>query len=86
LKLPQDDGRAQLFHPLPQRPRRLATPEGSADNPAVATEYAQLKQRLAAAHPHDLDAYMDGKDAFIKETETQAQKWAATRPPHTPPV
>lgn len=45
----------------------------------VAREYSQLKQRLAAAHPLDLEAYMDGKEAFIRQTEAKALAWAARR-------
>lgn len=41
----------------------------------IALEYSKLKQRLAAAHPFDLDAYMDGKDAFIRQTEAEALEW-----------
>ena len=43
----------------------------------VAQEYSQLKQRLAAAHPLDLEAYMDGKDAFIRDIEAKALEWAS---------
>jgi GrpB-like predicted nucleotidyltransferase (UPF0157 family) len=45
----------------------------------VADHYAALKLRLAAAHPSDIEAYMDGKDAFIKEAEAKALSWAARR-------
>jgi GrpB-like predicted nucleotidyltransferase (UPF0157 family) len=41
----------------------------------IAQEYSQLKQRLVAAHPLDLEAYMDGKDAFIRQTEAAAMEW-----------
>jgi GrpB-like predicted nucleotidyltransferase (UPF0157 family) len=40
--------------------------------PAVADQYGALKCRLAEAHPHDMEAYMAGKDGFIKETEARA--------------
>ena len=43
---------------------------------AVAEEYGALKRALAAAHPHDMEAYMDGKDGFIKEVERRALEWA----------
>lgn len=32
---------------------------------ALAAEYGALKQRLAVAHAHDVDAYIDGKTEFI---------------------
>jgi len=43
----------------------------------VAQEYGELKARLAAAHPHDMEAYMDGKDAFVKEHERRALAWSS---------
>jgi GrpB-like predicted nucleotidyltransferase (UPF0157 family) len=43
----------------------------------LALQYSQLKQRLAEAHPHDMNAYMDGKDGFIKEMEARALAWVA---------
>jgi GrpB-like predicted nucleotidyltransferase (UPF0157 family) len=41
----------------------------------VAQQYSELKQRLAHAHPHDIDAYMAGKDAFIKDVQRRALAW-----------
>jgi GrpB-like predicted nucleotidyltransferase (UPF0157 family) len=40
-----------------------------------ARQYAELKGRLAVAHPGDIEAYMGGKDAFIKEMEGRAVEW-----------
>jgi GrpB-like predicted nucleotidyltransferase (UPF0157 family) len=45
----------------------------------LAQEYSHLKQRLAAAHPFDIEAYMDGKEAFIRQTEAKALEWASRR-------
>lgn len=45
--------------------------------PQIAEQYGALKRRLAEAHPYDMEAYMDGKDGFIKETEARALEWAA---------
>lgn len=45
-------------------------------HPQVAAEYSRLKQSLAAAHADDIEAYMDGKDPFIKEHERRAIEWA----------
>jgi len=42
-----------------------------------ARQYAELKRQLAQRFPRDIEAYMDGKDAFIKATEVQALTWAA---------
>jgi GrpB-like predicted nucleotidyltransferase (UPF0157 family) len=44
-------------------------------HPALAREYGELKQRLATLYPADMNAYMDGKDAFIKEMEARALDW-----------
>jgi len=56
--------------------RHLAFRDFLRAHPAVAQQYSELKRRLAEAHPHDMDAYMDGKDGFIKETEARAIRWA----------
>jgi len=45
-------------------------------HPSLAEEYGTLKERLAIAHPHDMAAYMDGKDAFVKKHERHALLWA----------
>jgi GrpB-like predicted nucleotidyltransferase (UPF0157 family) len=44
-------------------------------HPDEAIAYGALKEALAAQHPTDIDAYMDGKDAFIKEVEQRATRW-----------
>jgi len=41
----------------------------------AAQTYSALKQRLAAAHPDDMAAYMDGKDGFIQEQQRLALSW-----------
>jgi GrpB-like predicted nucleotidyltransferase (UPF0157 family) len=40
-----------------------------------ARQYAQLKARLAKKHRHDVEAYTQGKAAFIKGVLTKAQAW-----------
>ena len=44
-------------------------------HPAVRREYGDLKIRLAALYPWDIEAYMDGKDAFVKKHEALALQW-----------
>ena len=44
-------------------------------HPAAAQAYSNLKQSLAREHPHDMDAYIDGKNAFIKHHEALALAW-----------
>jgi GrpB-like predicted nucleotidyltransferase (UPF0157 family) len=61
----------------PHIERHLAFRDFMRAHPAVATQYSELKRRLAAAHPHDIEAYMDGKDAFIEQVETRALVWVA---------
>lgn len=64
--------------------RHLAFRDFLRAHAGIAQEYAQLKQRLAAAHPFDIEAYMDGKDAFIHETEARALEWMNQRDRATP--
>jgi GrpB-like predicted nucleotidyltransferase (UPF0157 family) len=40
-----------------------------------AQQYSDLKRRLAAQYPYDIDRYMDGKDAFVKAMERRALVW-----------
>ncbi len=46
---------------------------------AEAQAYGALKERLASRHPDDIEAYMDGKDAFIKDREHRALEWWASQ-------
>jgi GrpB-like predicted nucleotidyltransferase (UPF0157 family) len=43
----------------------------------AAKAYSVLKQRLAKEFPFDSQAYMDGKDEFIKRHEALALAWAS---------
>ena len=58
--------------------RHIAFRDYMRAHPLVAEEYGALKERLAHAYPHDMAAYMDGKDAFVKEHERRALLWAGT--------
>lgn len=44
-------------------------------HPEDAKQYSELKQELAKQFPHDIESYMDGKDAFIKEMQIKANNW-----------
>lgn len=46
-------------------------------HPEEAQQYASLKMELARQYPHDIDAYMAGKDALIKKTIHRAHPWRA---------
>ena len=59
--------------------RHLALRDFMRAHPDLAQEYSNLKQRLAAAHPEDIEAYMDGKDGFIKEMEQRALAWVGQK-------
>jgi GrpB-like predicted nucleotidyltransferase (UPF0157 family) len=48
-------------------------------HPEAARRYEQLKQRLAARHTHDRDAYTNGKAAMVAAITKDAQAWNAGR-------
>lgn len=60
---------------VPNVVRHVAFRDYMRAHPLVAEEYGALKERLANAHPRDMAAYMDGKDAFVKEHERRALLW-----------
>ena len=59
--------------------RHLAFCDYMIAHPAEAQIYGELKRRLARAHPDDIEAYMDGKDAYVKEHEAKAITWRLTQ-------
>jgi GrpB-like predicted nucleotidyltransferase (UPF0157 family) len=59
----------------PEIERHLAFRDYMIAHPLEAQTYSALKQRLALEHPEDIEAYMDGKDAYIKEHEARAIAW-----------
>lgn len=63
----------------PGAARHLAFRDYMRAHPSIAGEYDALKARLARAHPHDMQAYIDGKDAFVREHEKRALRWAGMR-------
>jgi GrpB-like predicted nucleotidyltransferase (UPF0157 family) len=63
----------------PQIKRHLAFRDFMNAHPEEAQKYSELKRKLAAEHPTDIDGYMDGKDDFIKEMDRRAAKWIASQ-------
>jgi len=67
--------------------RHLAFRDFLLENPTWAQQYSELKRRLVEAHPDDIQAYMDGKDAYIKNVDQQAAEWQRGRTRrHRPPA
>lgn len=61
----------------PSIERHLAFRDYMNAHTAAAQSYASLKLRLTAAHSNDNDAYVRGKDAFIREHQAKALAWLA---------
>lgn len=59
--------------------RHLAFRDYMIAHPAAAQAYGALKVQLAQEHPDDFEAYMAGKDAFIREHEARAIAWSRER-------
>jgi GrpB-like predicted nucleotidyltransferase (UPF0157 family) len=55
--------------------RHLALRDYLRAHPDEATEYAALKRDLAARHPHDRLAYIDGKEQYVAALEWRALEW-----------
>jgi len=64
----------------PELERHLAFRDYMISHPEDARAYDRLKQDLARRFPTDIEGYMDGKDAFIKEMERKALAWRHARP------
>lgn len=82
----KDDSRGTRTHQIhtfekesDQVIRHLAFRDYLIDHPDEAKSYSDLKCQLAAAHPTDADAYMDGKDPFIQEIDRRAAIWKRTK-------
>ena len=60
-----------------QEHRHLAVRDYLRAHPSEAEAYGALKRRLAARHREDRDAYIDGKDAYVRSLEARALAWAA---------
>jgi GrpB-like predicted nucleotidyltransferase (UPF0157 family) len=44
-------------------------------HPISARDYTRLKEELAHQFPEDMDSYIAGKNAFVKEHEKKAMNW-----------
>lgn len=56
--------------------RHLAFRDYLTKHPETARVYGGLKEDLAEKFPTDMEAYMDGKDVFVKQTEREALSWS----------
>lgn len=59
----------------PAAGRHLAFRDFLRTHADVALRYSVLKEGLAAAHPNDMNAYIEGKNPFIEKTERRALAW-----------
>ena len=59
----------------PEAERHLAFRDYLRTHPEAVVAYDALKRKLAQRHPHDIVAYMDGKDGLIKQLEAEALVW-----------
>lgn len=55
--------------------RHLAVRDYLRVQPEKAAQYGSLKEKLASQYPNDIEAYMDGKDSFVKNLEKKALDW-----------
>lgn len=46
------------------------------EHPDIRTAYGELKLKIASECNDDIEAYCDGKDAFVKNYEAKAIRWA----------
>lgn len=56
--------------------RHLAFRDFLRAHPHEARRYGELKATLAAQHPDDISAYMDGKHDYVQRIEGEALQWS----------
>ena len=66
-----------FVHESPDIVRHLAFRDFLIAHPGTAQAYSELKRGLVQTCNGDFEAYMDGKDAFIKDVEQKALYWRA---------
>lgn len=59
--------------------RHLAVRDYLRDHPEESKRYGDLKKKLAATFPNDIESYIDGKNLFVKKLERKALCWYAVR-------
>ena len=64
-----------FVHQSPDIERHLAFRDYLIAHPGTAQSYSELQRRLVESCNGDFEAYMDGKDAFIKDIEKNALYW-----------
>ena len=62
--------------------RHLAVRDYLRTHPARARAYGTLKQALAQRYPWDIEAYCDGKHAFVQQLEQDALRWLRAQRPY----
>ena len=75
-------GRTHHIHSFevgsPQIERHLAFRDYMISHPDDAQQYSELKRELANKYHDNIQAYMNGKDGFIKEIDLKAAKWRSS--------
>lgn len=61
----------------PEAVRHIAFAEYMRAHPEEAQRYSDLKRRLGAEYPEDIEGYNLGKDSYVKEIEKKALAWIA---------
>ncbi|MGA9290430.1 MAG: GrpB family protein [Anaerobacillus sp.] len=63
----------------PDIDRHLAFRDYLIEHPEDRSLYGETKAELAERFPFDMEAYIDGKDALVREIETKALEWYRNR-------
>lgn len=62
-------------HGHPEVQRHLLFRDYMIAHPEEAAAYGDLKSNLAKKYSYDVESYISGKDAFVKEMDERAKKW-----------